>query len=175
MYRHSFKNTLLEFNDKLRSASHLLANLAGFTMRKIILFFFVTGAHLVSNAQSSFRQPIDATECTKMFFQAILDKDSNTLSNVLAYDFSIISFQGREINRDLLIESISKGYLIVDSGMLSGIRSRNYSDVTVVTGSWNVRAKIENAGLEGEMAFLVVCVKAGGNWKVSMMQLTPVQ
>ncbi len=126
-------------------------------------------------AQSNFKQPVDATECTRMLFQAILEKDSDILTNVLANDFSIISFQGREINRDFLIASIAKGYLKVDSGIISGIRSRNYNDVTVVTGSWNVQAKIENASLQGEMAFMAVCAKAGGNWKVSMVQLTPVQ
>lgn len=137
--------------------------------------FLLVGLGLVSNAQSSFRQPMDATDCANMLFQAILEKDGNTLSNVLANDFSIISFQGREINRELLIGSIAKGYLVVDSGMLSGVRTRNYNDVTVVTGSWNVRAKIENASLQGEMAFMAVCAKAGGNWKISMMQLTPVE
>lgn|GEM_PF-693531 len=144
-------------------------------MKKMILAFLLVGWSFASNAQASFRQPTDATDCTNMLFKALLEKDGNTLSNVLSNDFSIISFQGREINRDLLIGSIAKGYLTVDSGMLSGIRSRNYTDVTVVTGSWNVSAKIENASLQGEMAFMAVCARTGGNWKISMMQLTPVQ
>jgi hypothetical protein len=144
-------------------------------MRKLILCSLFALAHFVANAQSSFRQPADATACTNMLFQAILEKDGGTLDGVLANDFSIISFQGREINKELLISSIAKGYLTVESGMLSGIRTRNYNDVTVVTGTWMVRAKIENANLQGEMAFMTVCARAGGNWKVSMMQLTPVQ
>jgi hypothetical protein len=144
-------------------------------MRRLTLLSLFILAHFVSNAQSSFRQPVDATAATNMLFQAILDKDGNTLDNVLANDFSIISFQGREINKELLISSIAKGYLTVDSGMLSGIRTRNYNDVTIVTGSWIVKAKIENASLQGEMAFMAICVRSGGNWKVSMMQLTPVQ
>jgi hypothetical protein len=144
-------------------------------MRKLFLWSLFTLVHFVTNAQSSFRQPVDATACTNMLFQAILDKDASILDGVLANDFSIISFQGREINKTLLISSLAKGYLTVDSGMLSGIRTRNYNDVTVVTGLWMVRAKIENASLQGEMAFMAVCVRAGGNWKVSLMQLTPVQ
>jgi hypothetical protein len=143
-------------------------------MKKIIFTLLLFGTSFLAFTQS-FKQPTDATDCTNMLFQALLDKDGNTLGNVLANDFSIISFQGREINRDLLIGSIAKGYLTVDSGMVSGVRVRNYSDVTVVTGSWTVRAKIENASLQGEMAFMAVCAKSGGNWKVSMMQLTPVQ
>ena len=144
-------------------------------MKKIIVTFLLVCSGLVAHAQSTYRQPADATDCVKILFQAILEKDENTLTNVLANDFSIISFQGREINRDLLIGSLAKGYLKVDSGMLSGIRTRNYNDVTVVTGSWNVRAKVENASFDGEMAFMAVCAKAGGNWKVTMMQMTPVQ
>lgn len=137
------------------------------------MFMLISG--VLTYAQSAFKQPADATECTRMLFQAILDKDSGTLSEVLANDFSIISFQGREINREFLITSITKGYLAIDSGMLFGLRSRNFNDVTVVTGSWNVRAKVENASLQGEMAFMAVCARNAGNWKVSMMQLTPVQ
>jgi hypothetical protein len=144
-------------------------------MKKIIVTFLLICSGLISHAQSAYKQPTDATDCTKILFQAILEKDESTLSNVLANDFSIISFQGREINRDLLIGSIAKGYLKVDSGMLSGIRTRNYSDVTVVTGSWNVKAKVESASFDGEIAFMAVCARVGGNWKVSMMQMTPVQ
>ncbi len=144
-------------------------------MKKIILTFLIVCSYLVTNAQTTYRQPTDATDGVQILFQAILEKDGNSLTNVLANDFSIISFQGREINRDLLIASIAKGYLKVESGMLSGLRSRNFSDVTVVTGSWNVRAKVENASFDGEIAFMAVCARAGGNWKVSMMQMTPVQ
>ncbi len=144
-------------------------------MKKATLSILLFCVSFFSQAQTAFTQPTDATDCTNMLFKALLEKDGNVLSNVLAQDFSIISFQGREINRDILIGSVAKGYLSVESGMLSGIRSRNFSDVTIVTGLWNVRAKIENNTLQGEMAFMSVCIRAGGVWKVSAMQLTPVQ
>ncbi|MCF0059314.1 nuclear transport factor 2 family protein [Dyadobacter sp. CY356] len=144
-------------------------------MKRLMLFGLLTFGSFSAHAQVSFSQPLDATECSNTFFKALLEEDSNALNNVLANDFSIISFDGRQIDRDMLAQAVAQGYITVETGMLSGSRTRNYGDVGVVTGTWNVKGKIESNGFQNEVTYTVVAVKKGGNWKVATVQLTPVQ
>lgn len=142
-------------------------------MRKIILLGWFMMVALGVHAQ--FSQPMDASDCTNMFFKALVEEDSKALENLLSSDFSVTSFDGQLIDRNLLIEAINQGYLTVDSGMLSGMRSRNYGDVGVVTGSWDARGQLQNNTFSNDLAYMVVAVKAGGNWKISAVQFTPVR
>lgn len=140
-----------------------------------MLFGLLVFGSVSAHAQASFASPLDATECSNAFFKALLEEDSNALNNVLADDFSIVSFDGRQIDRDMLSQAVAQGYLTVETGMLSGSRTRDYGDVGVVTGTWNVKGKIESNGFQNEVTYTVVSVKKGGSWKVATVQLTPVQ
>lgn len=144
-------------------------------MKKILLCGLLAMGSLTTYAQASFSRPQDATECSAAFFKALLDEDSNVLNNILADDFSIVSFDGQQVDRDMLAQGVAQGYIVVDTGMTSGIRTRSYGDVGVVTGTWNVKGKIENNGFQNEVTYTVVSVKQGGSWKVSAVQLTPVR
>lgn len=144
-------------------------------MKRLLLFGLLTFGSVSAYAQASFASPLNATECSNAFFKALLEEDSNALNNVLADDFSIVSFDGRQIDRDMLSQAVAQGYLTVETGMLSGSRTRDYGDVGVVTGTWNVKGKIESNGFQNEVTYTVVSVKKGGNWKVATVQLTPVQ
>jgi len=59
--------------------------------------------------------------------------------------------------------------------MLTGTRTRTYGDVAIVQGIWNVSARIQNNGFNGDVAYTSVCVRSGGNWRVVTVQLTPAQ
>ena len=144
-------------------------------MKKIILFSFLTCSSFCTYAQLSVSRPQDATDCSNAFFKALLDEDSNALNDILADDFSIVSFDGQQIDRDMLSQGVAQGYITVDSGMISGTRTRSYGDVGVITGTWNVRGKIENNSFQNEVTYTVVSVKKGGIWKVSAVQLTPIR
>jgi len=144
-------------------------------MKKVFLFCFLTFGSLGTYAQTSFSRPQDATECSNTFFKALLEEDSNALNDILADDFSIVSFDGQQIDRDMLSKGVAQGYITVDSGMISGTRTKNYGDVGVITGTWNVRGKIENNSFQNEVTYTVVSVKKGGSWKVSAVQLTPIR
>lgn len=125
--------------------------------------------------QRSAVQPIDGADCSNLFFKALLEKDAATLNDLLAPDFTVTSFQGQEIEGSQLKEALANGFLNVESGMLSGTRTRIYGDVNIITGQWNVRARIQNHDFQGDLAYLTVCVRSGGKWKVSAVQLTPVR
>jgi len=144
-------------------------------MKKFILVLLISISGITAQSQSTFNQPVDATDCTSIFFKALLEKDSKALSNLLAYDFSVTGMDGQIINRDLLLEAVSQGYLRVDSGSISGTRTRDYGNVGVVTGIWNARGQLQNYSFQNDLAYMAVCVKSGGNWKISAVQFTPVK
>jgi ketosteroid isomerase-like protein len=144
-------------------------------MKRLMLFGLLIFGSVSAYAQVRFTQPLDATECSNTFFKALLEEDSNALNNVLADDFSIISFDGRQIDRDMLSQAVAQGYITVETGMLSGSRTRDYGDVGVVTGTWNVKGKIESNSFQNEVTYTAVSVKKGGTWKVATVQLTPIR
>lgn len=139
---------------------------------KPLLAFLLVLAAIPALAQNN--QPLDGTDCSNQFFKALLDEDANAVGNLIANDFTVTNFNGSTIDARALQQAISQGYIVVDSGMLTGTRTRTYGDVAVVQGLWNVSARIQNNGFNGDVAYTSVCVRAGGKWKVVTVQLTPV-
>ena len=99
-------------------------NLIGITLS---LFLALTISPL--KAQKS----LDAEECTKQFFETIIDKNVIELSAVLAMDFTITGMDGRIIDRETFITSIKNGYISVQTGIVDGIRVKNYLDDSFLT------------------------------------------
>jgi len=130
---------------------------------------------LLTNAQTSSLQPIDGTECSNLFFKALLEEDVASLKNLISADFTVTDLQGQTINGNQFQEAFSQGFIVIESGMTSGILTRLYGNVAVVTGRWNVSAKLANNNFQGELSYLSVCVKSGGSWKVTAVQLTPIR
>ncbi|MCE7062754.1 nuclear transport factor 2 family protein [Dyadobacter sp. CY343] len=142
-------------------------------MKFILLFLIQFSFVLSANAQLS--QPIDGTDCARQFFNALQEKDINALEGILTADFTVVSFNGQTINRQQLIQTVNDGLLVVESGMISGISTRNYRDVAIVTGLWSIRARFRNNSFQGDLSFMAVCTRSGAKWQVSAVQLTPVQ
>jgi len=143
-------------------------------MRKLVLLSFLIFSGIVVQAQTA-AQPTDATDCSNQFFKALLEENSKALEGLLAPDFSITSFSGKVIDRNLLMQAVEGGYLTVESGMLSGALTKNYNDVGIVTGTWSTKGQIQNNGFNNDVAYMTVCVRSGGSWKVSAVQLTPIK
>ncbi|HWV29228.1 MAG TPA: nuclear transport factor 2 family protein [Dyadobacter sp.] len=144
-------------------------------MKQLLTVFLLTFASLAASAQDNTPQPIDGTECSNLFFQAMLDENAAAVSNLISNDFTVTNYNGQTIDGRALQQAIGQGYIIVDSGMLTGTRTRTYGDVAVVQGFWNVSARIQNNGFSGNVAYTSVCVRSGGKWKVTTVQLTPAQ
>ena len=143
-------------------------------MKKIILLLIFINISLAAYSQSTI-QPMDATECSSIFFKSLLDEDANTLGNILADDFSITNIDGQPVDRSMFLDAVSQKYLTIETGMLYGARTRDYGNVGVVTGSWNAKGQLQNFSFQSEISYMVVCVRSAGNWKVSAVQLTPVK
>jgi hypothetical protein len=144
-------------------------------MKQLLAIFFLTFASLAASAQDNASQPTDGTDCSNLFFQALLDESATAVSNLISNDFTVTNFNGQTIDGRSLQQAITQGYIVVDSGMLTGTRTRTYGEVAVVQGFWNVSARIQNNGFNGNVAYTTVCVRSGGKWKVTAAQLTPAQ
>ncbi|MDR6809264.1 ketosteroid isomerase-like protein [Dyadobacter sp. BE34] len=144
-------------------------------MKQLLTIFLLTFASLAALAQDNAPQPIDGTDCSNLFFQAMLDENAAAVGNLISNDFTVTNYNGQTIDGRALQQAIGQGYIIVDSGMLTGTRTRTYGDVAVVQGFWNVSARIQNNGFSGNVAYTSVCVRSGGKWKVTTVQLTPAQ
>lgn len=143
-------------------------------MKQLLTIFLLTIA-TAAFAQDNAPQPVDGTDCSNLLFKALLDEDANVITSLITNDFTVTNFNGQTIDGRALQQAITQGYIIVDSGMLTGTRTRTYGDVAVVQGLWNVSARIQNNGFNGNVAYTSVCVRSGGSWKVATVQLTPAQ
>lgn len=144
-------------------------------MKRFLTIFLLTFATLAAFAQDNVPQPLDGTECSNLFFKALLDEDANAVGSLISNDFTVTNFNGQTIEGRALQQAVGQGYIIVDSGMLTGTRTRTYGDVAVVQGFWNVSARIQNNGFNGNVAYTSICVRSGGKWKVTAIQFTPAQ
>jgi ketosteroid isomerase-like protein len=144
-------------------------------MKPLFLIFIFLVYTETTFGQTTFSQPRDGTECSNLFFEALLQKDTRALAQLLAPDFLAIGFQGQNIPAQMLQQAVTDGLIVVDSGILSGTMTRSYGNVVLITGLWNVSARIQGASLQGELAYTNVCVNAGGRWKVVSFQLTPLR
>jgi hypothetical protein len=142
-------------------------------LRKLILLIVLSGCTLVARSQSV--QPMDANDCALILFKALQDKDSGTLQTIMSPDFSVTNFDGQPFERNFLIRALEEGVLKIESGMLSGMRTRNYGDVGLVQGNWSARGQIQNISFNNDLAYMLVAVKAGGSWKVTALQFTPLR
>lgn len=144
-------------------------------MKLLLILIFLTITFLPALAQNNTPQPVDGTDCSNLFFKALLDEDAASVANLISNDFTVISFNGQTVDGPALQQAIGQGYIVIDSGMLTGTRTRTYGDVAVTSGNWNVSARIQNNGFNGEVTYTTVCVRSGGKWRITAAQLTPVQ
>lgn len=116
----------------------------------------------------------DPTAIGNAFFKAMLDEDGNSMGKLLASDFSITSFDGQSVDGDLLMQGVGGGYVVIDTGVVSDARTRQYNtDTAVMTGMWKVKGNIQGQPLDANSAFSVVSTRQGSGWKIVNVQFTP--
>ncbi len=117
----------------------------------------------------------DPTALGNAFFKAMLDEDG-TISKYLTNDFSIISFDGQVVDGDLLAQAVGGGYVIIETGVISDARTRQYNaDAAVMTANWKVKGSVQGQALDNTSAVSAVMVKQNGAWKISSVQFTPMK
>ncbi|GAA4407642.1 hypothetical protein GCM10023187_28520 [Nibrella viscosa] len=132
-----------------------------------LLVTLSTFAQTANNAQ-------DPTAATNSFFKALLDEDSNALSQLLVSDFTFTSVDGRLLDRELLLTAIGGGYLVIDNASVSNLITRTYNDnAAIAIGNWKAKGAAQGQTFDNTVAFTVVTVKQGGLWRVAGVQLSP--
>jgi len=113
------------------------------------------------------------TDCTNTFFKGMLDEDATLIGKVTADDFSIISFDGTMADKDLVLQGVSGGFVLIETANVSGLRVRTYAENTaVVVGSWKAKGAIQGNNFDNEIIFGAACIKIAGSWKMVSMQFT---
>ena len=142
------------------------------------LIFSLVAALLLTTAtfaQTAADPMQDPTALGNAFFKAMLDEDG-TISKYLTSDFSIISFDGQVVDGDLLAQAVGGGYVIIETGVVSNARTRQYnSDAAVMTANWKVKGSVQGQALDNTSAVSAVMVKQNSAWKISSVQFTPMK
>lgn len=135
----------------------------------LITFLFTTTAF----AQQA-TIPQDPTALGHMFFKALLDEDSKALERIISSDLDVISFDGQSIDGDLLVQGVSGGAIIIETGSVSDEVTREYNnDSAVMTGIWQSKGNIQGQAFDNSVTFSVVIAKQAGIWKIVNVQFTP--
>jgi hypothetical protein len=137
----------------------------------LITFLFTT---TVFSQQATI--PQDPTALGHAFFKSLLDEDSKTLERIISSDLDVISFDGQSIDGDLLVQSVSGGAIIIETGTVSDEVTREYNnDSAVMTGTWQSKGNIQGQAFDNSVTFSVVIAKQAGIWKIVNVQFTPVR
>ncbi len=144
-------------------------------MKRILLLFAAMWLTTATFAQTAADPMQDPTALGNAFFKAMLDEDG-TINKYLTNDFSIISFDGQVVDGDLLAQAVGGGYVIIETGVVSDARVRQYNtDSAVMTANWKIKGSLQGQALDNTSAVSALMVKQNGVWKISTVQFTPMK
>ncbi|AKD58231.1 nuclear transport factor 2 family protein [Spirosoma radiotolerans] len=140
-----------------------------YVFSSLIALLFTTTAFAQQAAASQ-----DPTALGHAFFKALLDEDSKTVESLISSDLEVISFDGQSIDGDLLVQGVSGGAFIIETGDVSDEVTRVYNnDSAVMTGTWKSKGNIQGQAFDNSVTFSVVIAKQAGIWKIVNVQFTP--
>ncbi|MFD2932422.1 nuclear transport factor 2 family protein [Spirosoma flavum] len=143
-------------------------------MKHIVPFIIALLLTTTTFAQQANTLAQDPTALGNAFFKALLDEDSKTLGSLISSDLDVISFDGQSVDGDVLIQGVSGGFVLVETGTVADIVTRQYnSDAAVMTGTWKAKGNIQGQAFDNSVAFSLVSAKQGGTWKIVNVQFTP--
>lgn len=116
------------------------------------------------------------TDCSNAFFTAMLNEDATAVGKVTTDDFSLVNYDGQVVDKDLLIQAVGGGYVVIETSAVSAGRTRTYNDnAAIISGSWKSKGAVQGQNFDAESYFTVMCVKQNGGWKVASVQLTSIR
>jgi len=144
-------------------------------MKLIFSFIAVLLLTTATFAQTAADPTQDPSALGNAFFKAMLDEDG-TISKYLTSDFSITSFDGQMVDGDLLAQAVGGGYVIIETGVVTDARTRQYNaDAAVMTATWKIKGTIQGQPADGTSTVSVVMVKQNSAWKIANVQFTPLK
>lgn len=143
-------------------------------MKKTVLFLLLSCSAFWGYSQTAPAIPDNAQAASDAFFKALVDENAQALDKLVTPDFVIVNFDGELVDSGTLKEGVSGGYLVLESGSISGKYTRNFGDTGITTGIWAAKGTLSSNNFNMRLSFTTVSVKQGGFWKIASVHLTPI-
>lgn len=141
---------------------------------KYVFSFLITLLYTTTVSAQQAATSQDPTEVGQAFFKSLVDEDSKALERIISSDLDLINFDGQSIDGELLVQGVSGGALIIETGTVSDEVTRVYNnDSAVMTGTWQSKGNIQGQAFDNSVTFSVVIAKQAGIWKIVNVQFTP--
>lgn len=141
-------------------------------MKKVVFTAFVLGLVNVAFGQSNAANNSVPETMSNVFFKALQEEDTGTMSKILANNFQITNADGQSADKDLIGQALSGGHLVVDAATTSDVQSRLVGANTgLVTGKVKFKGKLQNQAFDNTLVFTVISIQEGETWKVSDVRL----
>lgn len=113
----------------------------------------------------------------RAFFDALIQADIASLTQILAEDFTLIDLNGGQMTKDQLLGLLENGQLkFLSIAPQGGMRIRVYgSAAAVVTGRTVMTMQFMGEELSVESRYTHVYAEEAGAWRLEIAQGTPLQ
>lgn len=143
-------------------------------------FLYLLPASLLLTSATFAQQPAmthqDPTALGNAFFKAMLDEDATTIGQLLTSDFTITSFDGSTADGALLLQGVGGGYVIIETGTVLDVRTRQYnSNTAVMMGTWKAKGSVQGQSFPDAVTFSITSTKQRNDWKIANVQFTPIR
>lgn len=112
-------------------------------------------------------------ELEQRLMRAWIEKDRETIDELLAADWSVIDPGGRVLTRaQVMAEGFESGTRNIESGTIDEVHVRLFGHIAVVTGRTVAAGTYQGTPFSVQLRFTDVCEKHGGDWQVVASQGT---
>ena len=106
--------------------------------------------------------------------KAWIDKDRDTINNILASDWTVTDIAGRVLSKAQVLQEFDSQDRQIESGSIEDIKVREFGDVAIVTGKTTLTGQYKGNRSTLVLRFTDVFVKREGHWQVVASQGTQV-
>lgn len=112
-------------------------------------------------------------ELEQRLIRAWIEKDRETIDELLAADWSVIDPGGRVLTKwQVMEEGFESGTRNIESGTIDEVHVRLFGHVAVITGRTLAAGTYEGTPFSVKLRFTDVCEKHGSDWHVVASQGT---
>jgi ketosteroid isomerase-like protein len=112
-------------------------------------------------------------ELEQRLIRAWIEKDRETIDELLADDWSVIDTSGRVLTKtQVMAEGFASGTRNIESGAIDEVHVRLLGHIAVVTGRTVAAGTYEGTPFSVKLRFTDVCEKHDDNWHVVASQGT---
>jgi ketosteroid isomerase-like protein len=148
-------------------------------MRRVLnlaLFFTLVAVNINSSSGRSQSPTVtqQLSQIEQRLVKAILEKDLQTYSGILAPDWTTIDLTGRVLSKAQVLEELASKERQIESATIDDIRVRELGDVAVVTGRTIATGSYQGKRSSVELRFTDIFAKREGRWQVVASQGTQI-